>query len=130
MYFLQVRQLSHSFGHRMILRDIDFSIQRGQKIALLARNGSGKTTFLKLLMKELECVSGEIVWNDAVCVAFLSQSFDADRTITVEDYLHYHEHQGDVQDLDHLWQHPLKVKKIIHKLKLNNHLSQILSSLS
>ncbi len=130
MYYLQVKNLSHSFGHRIILDDISFSLQKGHKVALVARNGSGKSTFLHLLMNELECVRGEILWNDSIRIGFLSQQFDADLELTVEDYLHYHVHESEGDDLDHLREHPLKVKKIINKLKLNKHLLQKLSSLS
>ncbi len=63
MYYLQVKSLSHKYGSRSILHDIDFSIEQGQKVSLVARNGMGKSTLLDLLVGKIECVHGEIIRN-------------------------------------------------------------------
>ena len=66
MYYLQVKSLSHKYGSRSILHDISFSIEQGQKIALVARNGMGKSTLLDLLVGNIECVHGEIIRNKGI----------------------------------------------------------------
>ena len=65
MYYLQVKELAYRYHTRQIIDGVDFSIQRGQKIALIARNGMGKTTLLNLLMGKLECSQGDIARNKA-----------------------------------------------------------------
>ena len=127
MYYLQVKQLSHRYGQRLILDHIDMSIEQGQKIALVARNGMGKSTLLDLLMGNLECVSGDIVRNKSIRIGFLSQKFAADPNTIVHDRIHQHT----MADEDYEeWTHLTKVKKIINKLKLTKHLDQTIGSLS
>lgn len=65
MYYLQVKELAYRYHTRQIIDGVDFSLQRGQKIALIARNGMGKTTFLNILMGKLECTHGEVSRNKA-----------------------------------------------------------------
>lgn len=127
MYYLQVKQLSHRYGQRVILDQIDMSIEQGQKIALVARNGMGKSTLLDLLMGNLECVSGDILRNKSIRIGFLSQKFTADPNTIVHDWIHQHTMADeDYEERTHL----TKVKKIINKLKLTKHLDQTIGSLS
>ncbi len=127
MYYLQVKQLSHRYGQRVILDQIDMSIEQGQKIALVARNGMGKSTLLDLLMGNLECVSGDIVRNKSIRVGFLSQKFTVDPKTIVHDRIHQHTMADEEYEE---WIHLTKVKKIINKLKLTKHLDQTIGSLS
>lgn len=73
MHYLQVKKVSFRYRDHYFLQDVDFSLQYGQKVGLVARNGMGKSTFLRLLTGELECSEGEIVWNSACRVVFVSQ---------------------------------------------------------
>lgn len=54
MLYLKVSQLTKSYTSKVLVDHADFTISRGQKIALVAKNGAGKTTLLKLLMKEID----------------------------------------------------------------------------
>lgn len=127
MYYLQVKSLSHKYGQRSILSDIDFSIEQGQKVALVARNGMGKSTLLDLLVGKIECLHGEIIRNKNIRVWFLSQKFLVDESIIVREWL-YQDTMSDeeYQERDHM----TKVKKIINRLKLSHHLDQTIGSLS
>lgn len=61
---LQVQQLSVGYNHKAVLRDLNFSCERGQFISLLGPNGAGKTTLLRTLSRHLPPVSGAIqVWS-------------------------------------------------------------------
>ena len=65
MYYLQVKELAYRYHTRQIIDGVDFSIQKGQKIALIARNGMGKTTLLNIISGKLECTHGEVARNKA-----------------------------------------------------------------
>lgn len=90
MYYLQVKDLSHKYHTRQIIDGVDFSIQQGQKIALVARNGMGKTTLLNLFMGKLECTHGEISRNKSCRVWFLEQQFVLPAGLLVGDWLKDH----------------------------------------
>ena len=127
MYYLQVKELSHKYGPRTILDSVSFSIQKWQKIALVARNGMWKSTLLDLLMNHIECVSGEITRNKSIRIWFLSQKFEVDLNMIVHDRLYQHTMAD--EDYEER-EHATKIKKIINKLKLNKHLDQTIWSLS
>lgn len=127
MYYLQVKELSHRYGQRSIIDDIDFSIEKWQKIALVARNGMGKSTLLNLLVWSLECVHGDIVRNKSIRIGFLSQQFDVNPDLIVQDRLYEHTMSDEeYEEREHI----TKIKKIINKLKLTSHLTQTIWSLS
>lgn len=67
MQYLQVKNVYKSFTGKPLLNGINFSIFKGQKVALVARNGAGKTTLLKLLMGE-EPGAGDITFTKNVRV--------------------------------------------------------------
>lgn len=70
-------QVNHAFGDKNILKDFNFRIMRGDRIGLLGANGSGKSTFLKLLIKELEPDSGRIKLAQNIEISY----FDQNRTL-------------------------------------------------
>ncbi len=53
---LQVEQLTKSFGDRVLFSDISFSIERGQKVGLIAPNGTGKSTLMRILLGIVICI--------------------------------------------------------------------------
>ncbi|MFI3208799.1 MAG: ABC transporter ATP-binding protein [Eubacteriales bacterium] len=63
---IQCNQLSKSYGNRTALTNLDFSLEKGQIVGLLGPNGSGKTTFIKILNGLLTPTSGEILINGAL----------------------------------------------------------------
>ena len=87
--YLQVENISKSYGDRTLFRDISFNINEGDKIALVAPNGTGKSSLLKILAGiELSDRGGEVKFMKDIRVAFLDQNmvFDPKRTVFEEVY--------------------------------------------
>ena len=87
--YLQVENISKSYGDRTLFKDISFNINEGDKIALVAPNGTGKSSLLKILAGiELSDRGGEVKFMKDIRVAFLDQNmtFDPNRTIFDEVY--------------------------------------------
>lgn len=74
MSFVQLDNISLSFGDRDILKEINFMISTGSRIALSGANGSGKTTLMKLISRESETDSGNIIVSKESRIAYLPQS--------------------------------------------------------
>jgi len=69
-------EIKKNYGDLEVLRGVDFTILRGERIALIGSNGTGKSTFIKILMKMLEPDSGEVYRNDELSVGYYSQEFE------------------------------------------------------
>ncbi len=80
---LQVEQLTKSFGDRVLFSDISFSIERGQKIGLIAPNGTGKSTLMRILLGREPQDSGTITYERDIKQAFLPQLPDLPETGTI-----------------------------------------------
>ena len=80
---LQVEQLTKSFGDRVLFSDISFSIERGQKIGLIAPNGTGKSTLMRILLGREPQDSGTISYERDIKQAFLPQLPDLPETGTI-----------------------------------------------
>lgn len=65
-----------SYGDLEVLRDVNFTILRGERIALIGSNGTGKSTFIKILMDMIKPDSGDIYRNDELSVGYYSQEFE------------------------------------------------------
>ncbi len=85
----QVKDLSKSYGDKLVFKGANFTIERGQKIALVGRNGEGKTTFAKLLRGEIEPTEGSIKVGASVDIGYFAQNQDdlMDGDFTVFDTL-------------------------------------------
>ena len=73
---LKASEISKSFEGQVVLESIDFSVIRGDKIAIIGKNGSGKSTLIKILLGMLEPDKGEVVRNDDLSVGYYSQEFE------------------------------------------------------
>ena len=80
---LQVEQLTKSFGDRTLFSDISFSIERGQKVGLIAPNGTGKSTLMRILLGREPQDSGTITYERDIKQAFLPQLPDLPETGTI-----------------------------------------------
>ncbi|WP_040213733.1 ABC-F family ATP-binding cassette domain-containing protein [Clostridium polynesiense] len=87
MSILKVRNLSHGFGDREIFNDVSFDLLNGEHIGLTGGNGEGKTTFLKLITKNLLPDSGMIEWNSRVAIGYVDQNVQLRQEDTVREYL-------------------------------------------
>lgn len=74
MNYLSVENLTKSFGERLLFQDLNFGIDLGQKVAIVAKNGNGKTTLLRCLMNLEQIDSGRVVYRNDIRIAFMEQS--------------------------------------------------------
>ncbi len=118
--YLDVQQLSKSFGALVLFRNISFSVAEGQKVGLIAKNGTGKSTLLSILSGAEGYDSGDIVFRRDLRVGMLEQSPVFDPAESVLDACFHH--QGDEERI-------LKAKQILTKLKIRD-LSQPMGQLS
>ena len=83
MNFLSVERVSKSFGARVLFKEISFGLAEGEKAALVAKNGNGKTTLLKILSGTEQADTGLVSYRKDIKVEFLHQDpeLDADKTI-------------------------------------------------
>ena len=118
--YLDVQHLSKSFGALQLFQDISFSIGEGQRVGLIAKNGTGKSTLLSILSGKEGYDSGDIVFRRDLKVGFLEQSpvFDPDESVLDACF----NHQGEEEKV-------LKAKQVLTQLKIRN-LQQRMGELS
>ncbi|MFO7745531.1 MAG: ABC-F family ATP-binding cassette domain-containing protein [Psychroflexus sp.] len=85
MNYLSVEEVSKSFGTLELFENLSFGISQGQKIALIAKNGTGKTTLLDIISGKEAPDSGQVVYRKGVKVGFLPQEPDLEPTLSVEE---------------------------------------------
>ena len=85
MNYLNVENISKSYGEVTLFEGVSFSIHKGQKIAFIAKNGTGKTSILKIISGEDTCDSGEITYRKNIAVSFLSQDPKLNDNLTIEE---------------------------------------------
>ncbi len=69
-------EVKKSYGDLEVLRGVDFTILRGERIALIGSNGTGKSTFIKILMDMIKPDSGDVYRNDELSIGYYSQEFE------------------------------------------------------
>jgi ATP-binding cassette subfamily F protein uup len=118
--YLDVQHLSKSFGALQLFEDISFSIGEGQKVGLIAKNGTGKSTLLSILCGKEGYDAGDIVFRRDLKIGFLEQSptFDPEETVLDACF----NHQGDPEKV-------LKAKQVLTQLKIRD-LEQPMGQLS
>ena len=118
--YLDVQHLTKSFGALTLFRDISFSIGEGQKVGLIAKNGTGKSTLLSILCGKEGYDAGDIVFRRDLKIGFLEQSptFDPEETVLDACF----NHQGDPEKV-------LKAKQVLTQLKIKD-LEQPMGQLS
>ena len=87
MIDISVSKLNKFYGEHHVLRDLSFTIERGERVGLLGDNGSGKTTLFKILSGELDYDSGEVLIPSDRKIAVVSQIPDYPSDYTVSDVL-------------------------------------------
>ena len=88
---LSAEHLSINFGSRQLLSDVNFYLNEGDKIGIIGINGTGKSTFLKVLSGHLEADEGRITRNPNVQISYLSQNpvMDDNATVLEQVFLHF-----------------------------------------
>lgn len=84
--YLQVEGLTKSYGDRVLFGDISFGIDQGEKVGLVARNGTGKSTFLDILTGRESPDSGSVIWRNGIRVGYLEQQPPLDSEQNAVDY--------------------------------------------
>ena len=118
--YLDVQHLTKSFGSLVLFNDISFSVAEGQKVGLIAKNGTGKSTLLSILSGKEGYDSGEIIFRRDLRVGMLEQAPDFDPAESVLDACF--NHKGDPEKV-------LKAKQILTQLKIRD-LEQPMGQLS
>lgn len=83
--FLQIEELTKSVGDRLLFGDVTFGINEGDKVGLIAKNGTGKTTLLRCIAGKEDIDSGKITFRSGLRVGFLEQHPQLDENLTVID---------------------------------------------
>lgn len=118
--YLDVQNLSKRFGAQVLFENISFSIAEGQRVGLIAQNGTGKSTLLAMLTGREGKDGGEIVYRNGLRVGFLEQSPQFEPTESVLDACFNHEGNPDKI---------LKAKQVLTQLHITN-LQQPMGELS
>lgn len=144
MNYLSVENIAKSYGERVLYDDLSFGINQGQKIAFIAKNGTGKTSLLRIITGEDTPDSGQIVMRKEIKMAFLSQDPKFDLELTVEESIfasdnlilkvieqyekalenpddsEAYQKAFDQMDVHNAWDFETQYKQILSKLKLDD----------
>ena len=144
MNYLSVENISKSYGERVLFDNVSFGINKDQKIAFIAKNGSGKTTIMNMINGFDEPDSGQIVIRKGINMAFLSQNNNLQDELTIEESVFASDnatlkvieayekalenpedeevYQRAFDDMDRLnaWDFETQYKQILSKLKLED----------
>jgi ATP-binding cassette subfamily F protein uup len=159
MNLLSVENLSKSYSEKILFNNISFGIDKGEKVALIARNGSGKSTLMKILAGKDIADSGTVTLRKGIVAAYLDQDPKFDETKTIIETLFHSDlpalklikeyevclerdienHSPQTQkelervmsamDNANAWDYEARVKQVLSRLNIH-HLSQPIKSLS
>ena len=118
--YLQIENISKSYGHKVLFENIGFNINEGDKIALIAPNGTGKTSLMKILAgKDKSDSGGKIMFLKDIRIAFLEQDypFDPQKTIFQQIMSSSTEFTRGL-DQEHLWEYERRVVKFLSNFNL------------
>nr|WP_300004052.1 ABC-F family ATP-binding cassette domain-containing protein [Tissierella sp.] len=87
MSILTVKDLSHSYGGREILADVNFRLLKGEHIGLIGANGEGKSSFMNIITGKLQPDQGQIEWSKRVRVGYLDQHTVLEKGMSIRDIL-------------------------------------------
>lgn len=87
MTFLSVENLSKSFGHKVLFEGLTFGISKGDKTALIAQNGTGKSTMLRILAGDEVPDGGKVMKAKGVDIDFLEQEPELDNSMTISEFI-------------------------------------------
>lgn len=142
--YLSVENISKAYGERVLFEDISFGISKDQKIAFVAKNGSGKTSILNIIAGLDVPDSGQIVSRKGISIAYLAQKDDINPALTIEETIFatdnkilsiVQQYEKALQNLDdtenyqiafeqmeqyNAWDFETQYKQILSKLKLDD----------
>ena len=120
--YLQIENISKSYGPKVLFEKIGFNINEGDKIALIAPNGTGKTSLMRILAgKDKSDSGGKIMFLKDIKIAFLEQEYDFEPERSIFDQI-MASSTDFTKDLDqeHLWEYEHRVVKFLTSFNLTN----------
>ena len=124
MNILSAENISKSYIDKKLLNDVSFFIHEGDKIGVIGINGTGKSTFLKIISKIEAPDSGSVTTSSGIIVRYLPQHPVFDRDMSIIDYINLNNRSG-----GHLWDTDTDAKELLTKFGLDD-FQQKISSLS
>lgn len=120
--YLEISNISKSYGPKVLFENIGFNINEGDKIALIAPNGTGKTSLMKILAgKDKSDSGGRIMFLRDVRIAFLEQEYDFDPEKEIfRQVMDGSRQYTEGLDLEHLWEYERRVKEFLTDFKLGD----------
>ena len=120
--YLQIENISKSYGPKILFEKIGFNINEGDKIALIAPNGTGKTSLMRILAgKDKSDSGGKIMFLKDIKIAFLEQDYDFDPEKTIFDQIMSSSTEfTSGLDQEHLWEYERRVVKFLTNFNLPN----------
>lgn len=153
MNYITVENISKSYGELELFSNLSFSIHKDDKIAFVAKNGSGKTSILNILSGDDTPDAGQVVMRNGLRISFLSQSPEFDSNLSINDTIfnsdspqlkiienyekallnpedsEAYQKAFEQMDIHNAWEFELQFKQILSQLKLDN-LNQKISTMS
>ena len=120
--YLQIENISKSYGPKVLFENISFNVNEGDKIALIAPNGTGKTSLMRILAgKDKSDSGGKIMFLKDIRIAFLEQEyeFDPKREIFTQIMESSRDFTSGL-DQEHLWEYERRVKRILTEFRLGD----------
>ena len=120
--YLQIENISKSYGPKILFEKIGFNINEGDKIALIAPNGTGKTSLMRILAgKDKSDSGGKIMFLKDIKIAFLEQEYDFDPEKTIFDQIMSSSTEFTAGlDQESLWEYEHRVVKFLTNFNLQN----------
>ena len=118
--YLQIENISKSYGPKVLFEKIGFNINEGDKIALIAPNGTGKTSLMRILAgKDKSDSGGKIMFLKDIRIAFLEQEYDFDPEKTIFDQIMSSSTEfTSGLDQEHLWEYERRIMKFLTNFNL------------
>ena len=129
--YLQIENISKSYGPKVLFEKIGFNINEGDKIALIAPNGTGKTSLMRILAgKDKSDSGGKIMFLKDIRIAFLEQEYDFDPEKTIFNQIMSASTEFTKGlDQENLWEYERRVVKFLTEFNLGN-VDQLMKELS
>ena len=144
MNYLSVENISKSYGDRTLFEHLSFGINKGQKIAFVAKNGTGKTSILNILSGRDTPDTGQVIQRKGIHIAYLSQEENFDPSMSIEDTIFAQENKifpivkqyelalqnsqdkeayqeaFELMEQHNAWDFETQYRQVLSKLKLND----------
>jgi len=150
MSILSTEQLGHLYSDRWLFKNLHFALQKGDRIALVGINGTGKSTLLQILAEHLEPTEGKVVKEKGSRIGFLSQNTDFQGINSIYDFIYSADNEQqrlirtyeelvaqpmpDQQRLGELsdqlsamgaWEYEYNIKSILHRLQITDFAQEV-----